>query len=169
VVPTGYTVVTDGACSANGTEEARGGWAAIVITPSGEETILTGGAALTTNNRMELTAAIEGISATPEDARVELVTDSSYVAKAISDGWLESWQKRGWKTAGRKPVKNRDLWERMIVELDRHVGVTPTLVKGHAGHPANERADRLAQDAATEDWPPEDTSPEVGQLGLDID
>jgi len=169
VASTGYTVVTDGACSANGTEEARGGWAAIVITPSGEETVLTGGAALTTNNRMELTAAIEGISATPEGTSVELVTDSSYVARAISDGWLESWQKRGWKTAGRKPVKNRDLWERMIVELRRHGSVTPTLVKGHAGHPANERADRLAQDAATEDWPPEDMPPEGGQLGLDLD
>ncbi len=165
---TEYTVVTDGACSANGTDEARGGWAAIVITPTGEETVFTGGAAMTTNNRMELIAAIEGIATTPEGASVELITDSSYVAKAISEGWLESWQKRSWKTAGRKPVKNRDLWERMIVELDRR-RVRPTQVKGHAGHPANERADRLAQDAATEDWPPEDMPPEVGQLGLDFD
>ena len=169
MTPTGYTVVTDGACSANGTDEARGGWAAIVISPSGEEIVLTGGAALTTNNRMELTAAIEGLASTPEGAVVELVTDSSYVAKALSEGWLDSWQRRGWKTAGRKPVKNRDLWERMIAELGRRGRVVPTLVKGHAGHPANERADRLAQDAAAEDWPAEDAAPEVGQLGLDLD
>jgi ribonuclease HI len=124
---------------------------------------------MTTNNRMELIAAIEGIATTPEGADVELVTDSSYVAKAISEGWLDSWQRRNWKTAARKPVKNRDLWERMIAELTRHGRVTPTLVKGHAGHPANERADRLAQESATEDWPPEDMPPEVGQLGLGFD
>ena len=162
----GYTVVTDGACSANGTDQARGGWAAIVITPTDEEQILTGGASLTTNNRMELTAAIEGIAATPEGAAVELITDSAYVAKALSEGWLESWQRRGWRTAGRKPVKNRDLWERMIAELARRPGVRPTLVKGHAGHPANERADRLAQDAAAEEWPEEGAAPESGQIGL---
>lgn len=163
-----YTVVTDGACSANGTASARGGWAAIVIDPGGDEQILTGGAARTTNNRMELLAAIEGIAATPDAADVELITDSSYIAKAISEGWLDSWQKRGWKTAGRKPVKNRDLWERMIAQLERHRSVRPTLVKGHAGHAANERADALAQHAATEDWPA-DTGDEPLQLDLHLE
>jgi ribonuclease HI len=164
-----YTVITDGACSANGTERARGGWAAIVVDPAGEETVLTGGASMTTNNRMELIAAIEGIAATPDGAAVELITDSSYISKAITDGWLESWQRRGWKTANRSPVKNRDLWERMITELERHGRVSPTLVKGHAGHPANERADALAQQAATEDWPVEQAPGEERQLGFDLD
>jgi len=164
-----YTVVTDGACSANGTETARGGWAAIITTPDGKEIVITGGASKTTNNRMELIAALEGLATAPRGSNVELITDSSYVSKAITDGWLDSWQKRGWKTAGRKPVKNRDLWERMIIELMRLGTVAPTLVKGHAGHDANERADVLAVQAAQEDWPDDTIPQEPAQLGFDVD
>jgi len=165
------TVVTDGACSGNGTADARGGWAAIVIAPGGDEVVLTGAEAPSTNNRMELTAAIEGLAAAPAGSAISLVTDSSYVAKAISDRWLDGWQRRGWRTADKKPVANRELWERLLVEMARHASVTPTLVRGHAGHELNERADRLAQDAAASGNatapPPE--SPRAGdQMGFDI-
>jgi ribonuclease HI len=171
-----FTLVTDGACSGNGTDAARGGWAAIVTAPDGAETVLTGGEFPTTNNRMELTAALEGLRALPDGADVELVTDSAYLANAISQGWLDGWRRKGWRTAGRQPVANRDLWERMMAELAR-LRVRPRLVRGHAGHEANERADRLAQEAALETEPapapvppaPEGPPPRVdGQLGLDV-
>lgn len=165
------TVVTDGACSGNGTADARGGWAAIVIDPAGDEVVLTGAEAPSTNNRMELTAAIEGLAAAPAGSHIDLVTDSSYVAKAISDRWLDGWQRRGWRTADKKPVANRELWERLLVEMSRHAAVTPTLVRGHAGHELNERADRLAQDAAAtgEALPPPPAGPRAGdQMGFDI-
>lgn len=170
------TIVTDGACSANGREGARGGWAAILSDAAGAERVLTGGESPSTNNRMELTAALEGLAAAPAGARVSLVTDSTYLAHAISKGWLTSWQRRGWRTAAKEPVANQDLWRRMIDELARHAEVTPTVVKGHAGHEANERADQLAQDAATRDWPPPAApAPPVrpaaradGQLGFDL-
>ncbi len=148
------TLVTDGACSGNGTADSRGGWAAILNDAHGREVVLTGGEAPSTNNRMELTAALEGLSAAPAGADVELVTDSTYVANAISQGWLSGWQRRGWRTAAKQPVANRELWERMIRELARHHRVRTTLVRGHAGHDANERADRLAQQAAAEDHGP---------------
>jgi ribonuclease HI len=148
-------LVTDGACSANGREGARGGWAAILTDRSGTEVVLTGGEAPSTNNRMELMAALEGLAAAPEGSEVELVTDSTYIANAIGQGWLQGWRRRGWRTAAKQPVANRELWERMLTELARHRRVTPVLVKGHAGHGANERADRLAQAAARErDLPP---------------
>jgi len=165
------TVVTDGACSGNGTADARGGWAAIVIAPDGGEVVLTGAEAPSTNNRMELTAAIEGLAAAPAGSSVSLVTDSSYVAKAISDRWLDGWQRRGWRTADKKPVANRELWERLLVEMARHASVTPTLVRGHAGHELNERADRLAQDAAASGnaTAPQPEPPRAGdQMGFDI-
>ncbi len=148
------TLVTDGACSGNGTADSRGGWAAILHDAHGREVVLTGGEAPSTNNRMELTAALEGLAAVPSGADVELVTDSTYVANAISQGWLSGWQRRGWRTAAKQPVANRELWERMIRELARHNRVRTTLVRGHAGHEANERADRLAQQAAAEDHGP---------------
>jgi ribonuclease HI len=171
-----YTLVTDGACSGNGTDAARGGWAAILTAPDGRETVLTGGEIPTTNNRMELTAALEGLREAPEGSLVDLVTDSSYVANAILKGWLDGWQRRGWRTASKQPVANRDLWERMILELRRHRTVRPILVRGHAGHEANERADRLAQQAAADAEPgPSATAaaPPVrdagsGQLGFDL-
>ena len=171
-----YTLVTDGACSGNGTDASRGGWAAIVTAPDGRETVLTGGEMPTTNNRMELTAALEGLREVPEGAVVDLVTDSSYVANAIRQDWIGGWRRRGWRTAARQPVANRDLWERMIEEIARHREVRPVLVRGHAGHEANERADRLAQEAAAMARPgqappaagrpfPADGD---GQLGLDV-
>lgn len=117
---------------------------------------------------MELTAAIEGLAAAPDGSDVVLVTDSAYVANAIKDRWFDGWQARGWRNSRRQPVANRDLWELLLEQLARHHSVQPTLVKGHAGHADNERADRLAQDAAVD--PPDDDglSPVEGQLGLDI-
>ena len=165
------TLTTDGACSANGRAASRGGWAAILRVPGSDERVLVGGEAPSTNNRMELIAAIEGLRAAPDGAEVDLVTDSSYVANAIAKGWLDSWQKRGWRTAGKKPVANRDIWEELLVELARMSRVTPRLVRGHAGHDDNERADLLAVQAATRDWPQRLRStppPPIGQLGLDI-
>jgi ribonuclease HI len=150
-------LVTDGACSGNGTANARGGWAAILTDTTGRERVLTGAEVPSTNNRMELTAALEGLAAAPAGANIELVTDSTYLANAISQGWLDGWQRRGWRTAAKQPVANRELWERMIRELARHARVRTTLVRGHTGHDANERADRLAQQAALEDSPPQDT------------
>ncbi len=171
------TLITDGACSGNGTPDARGGWAAILVDQTGQELVLTGGEAPSTNNRMELMAALEGLAAAPAGADVELVTDSTYLANAISQGWLDGWQRRGWRTAAKQPVANRELWERMIRELGRHARVRTTLVRGHAGHDANERADRLAQQAALEDYgPPVSTAPDPPapagedlQLGFSFD
>src|SRR5262245_44598368 len=165
-----WTLVTDGACSGNGTDESRGGWAAILTAPDGAETVLTGGEYPTTNNRMELMAAAEGLSATPDGAEGELGGDSRYLATAIARGWLDGWQRKGWRTASKQPVANRDLWERMIQELARHSRVRPTLVRGHAGHPVNERADRLAVEAALDAQPrPEvPVTPGQEQLGLDV-
>lgn len=165
-----WTLVTDGACSGNGTDASRGGWAAILTSPDGAETVLTGGEYPTTNNRMELMAALEGLAATPQGSDVELVTDSSYLAHAIEKGWLSGWQRKGWKTASKQPVANRDLWERMIAELARHHRVRPTLVRGHAGHEVNERADRLAVEAALDARPRQEVPAARGQeqLGLDL-
>ncbi|MGD9573193.1 MAG: ribonuclease H [Thermoleophilia bacterium] len=169
-MPETFTLVTDGACSGNGTDDSRGGWAAILTAPDGREEVLTGGEYPTTNNRMELMAALEGLAAVPDGSEIELVTDSSYLANAILKGWLKGWQRKGWRTASKQPVANRDLWERMIAELDRHAAVRPVLVRGHAGHEANERADRLAQDAAKDAQPRSEVPfvPGQGQLGLEI-
>jgi ribonuclease HI len=169
-MPATWTLVTDGACSGNGTDESRGGWAAILTAPDGAETVLTGGEYPTTNNRMELMAALEGLRATPGGSEVELVTDSSYLANAIAKGWLDGWRRKGWRTASKQPVANRDLWERMIAELARHARVRPTLVRGHAGHPVNERADRLAVEAALDAQPRGEVpvAPGQEQLGLDL-
>ncbi len=182
-MPETYTLVTDGACTGNGTDDSRGGWAAILTAPDGAETVLTGGEYPSTNNRMELMAALEGLSAVPEGSEVRLVTDSTYLANAISKGWLAGWQRKGWRTAAKQPVANRDLWERMILELARHRVVSTQIVRGHAGHEANERADRLAVDAARDAEPrrvvdlpavappPRPAPPPVAgqeQLGLDL-
>jgi ribonuclease HI len=164
------TLVTDGACAGNGRDDARGGWAAILSAPDGREMVLTGGETPSTNNRMELTAAIEGLRAAPAGSDVELVTDSSYLANALAQGWVDRWRSRGWVTADRKPVANRDLWERLVGEIGRHDAVRPVLVRGHAGHHANERADRLAQAAALEERAPSEAAPPLpaAQLGLDV-
>jgi ribonuclease HI len=129
----------DGACSGN---PGPGGWAAI-LRWNGHERELSGGEQMTTNNRMELQSVIEGLAAISRPMDVIVHTDSSYVEQAFTRGWLEGWQRNGWRTASRQPVKNRDLWERLTEEAARH-RVEFRRVKGHAGVELNERADQLA-------------------------
>jgi len=129
---------TDGACKGN---PGPGGWGAW-LTFSGHERRLCGGAADTTNNRMELSGAIEGLKALKESCEVELFTDSSYVQKGITQ-WLSGWKRKGWLTASKQPVKNKDLWQLLDAECQRHT-VTWKWVKGHAGIEGNEIADELA-------------------------
>ena len=131
-------IYTDGACRGN---PGPGGWGAWLV--AGEhERELCGGESLTTNNRMELTAAIEALAALKRACRVQLYTDSQYVRNGITE-WLPQWKKRGWKTADKKPVKNADLWMRLEQEIERHE-VHWHWVRGHSGHEGNERADALA-------------------------
>lgn len=130
---------TDGACSGN---PGPGGWG-VVLRYNGHEKELSGGEKETTNNRMELTAAIMGLSALKEPCKVRLVTDSKYVADGITKGWAESWRKNNWRKADKKPALNPDLWEKLLDLIKEH-DVTIDWVKGHAGHPENERCDRLA-------------------------
>ena len=132
-------IFTDGACSGN---PGPGGWGAI-LRYGDVERELSGGEAHTTNNRMELTAAIQALEALKEPCRVDLYTDSSYVKDGIG-GWIEGWKRNGWKTASKKPVKNAELWQQLEEARQRH-DVTWHWVKGHAGHPENERADELAR------------------------
>lgn len=130
---------TDGSCSGN---PGPGGYGAI-LRYNGREREISGGDANTTNNRMELTAVIAGLSALKEPCRVTLTTDSQYVVNALTKGWLESWKQRGYVKADKKPVLNRDLWEKLDALLQIHK-VTCVWVRGHEGHPENERCDRLA-------------------------
>ena len=129
---------TDGACSGN---PGPGGWGA-VLQFGDRERELYGGADDTTNNRMELTAAIEALKALKEPCEVSLTTDSTYVKDGITQ-WLVNWKKNGWKTAAKKPVKNQDLWQQLDDQASRH-RIEWRWVKGHSGHPENERADALA-------------------------
>jgi len=130
---------TDGACSGN---PGPGGWGAI-LRYGGHEKELKGGETLTTNNRMELTAAIMALEALTRPATVELHTDSQYLRDGISK-WIHGWKRNGWKTSDKKPVKNAELWQRLDQALGHHQ-VTWHWVKGHAGHDDNERADELAR------------------------
>ncbi len=132
-------IFTDGACSGN---PGPGGWGAI-LRYKGAEKELFGGESDTTNNRMEMMAAISALEALKRPSKVALTTDSSYVKDGITK-WIHGWKKRGWKTADKKPVKNMDLWQRLEQALERHE-VEWHWVKGHAGHPENERADELAR------------------------
>ena len=132
-------IFTDGACSGN---PGPGGWGA-VLRFNGVEKELCGGEKDTTNNRMELTAVIKGLSALKEPCEVHLVTDSKYVADGISKGWAEAWRKNGWRKSDKKPALNIDLWEELLDLLKTHK-VTIEWVMGHAGHPENERCDKLA-------------------------
>ena len=131
-------IYTDGACSGN---PGPGGWGALMIS-GGHRKDICGGEPDTTNNRMELMAAIQALEALTKPCKVELHTDSTYVMKGISE-WIHSWKKRGWKTADKKPVKNEDLWRRLDQARLRHE-VDWRWVKGHAGHEFNEHADALA-------------------------
>lgn len=131
-------IFTDGACRGN---PGPGGWGAL-LRFQGQEKELFGGEPDTTNNRMELTAAIEGLKALTEPCEVVLTTDSQYVRKGITE-WLEGWKRKGWRTASKKPVKNVDLWQALDQQSNRHK-VDWRWVKGHSGHAENERADQLA-------------------------
>jgi ribonuclease HI len=131
---------TDGACSGN---PGPGGWAAILRTAGGRERELSGGVPDTTNNRMELMAAIAGLEALKRPCGVVLHTDSKYVMDGATK-WIQGWKKNGWRTADRKPVKNVDLWQRLDAARAPH-RVDWKWVKGHSGHAENERADRLAR------------------------
>lgn len=132
-------IYTDGACSGN---PGPGGWGAVLIW-NGQEKELCGGEAATTNNRMELMAAIQALEALKKPCNVELHTDSQYVKNGITE-WIRGWKARGWRTADKKPVKNDDLWKRLDEARQRHE-VNWRWVKGHAGHELNERADGLAR------------------------
>ena len=136
------TIYSDGACTGN---PGPGGWAAIIV-DGGVERVVSGAEPRTTNQRMELTAAIEGLAAIEGRRRVHLYTDSAYVMNCFRDGWWKRWEEKGWMNAGKQPVANRDLWERLIAETRRH-DVQWHKVKGHSGDPMNERVDRLARAA----------------------
>lgn len=135
-------IFTDGACKGN---PGPGGWAA-VLRFGGHEKEISGGEADTTNNRMELTAAIKALEMLIEPCQVILWTDSTYLRDGITK-WITGWQRNGWKTASKKPVRNADLWHEVIEAAARHQ-IDWRWIKAHAGHPENERADRLASDAA---------------------
>ncbi|WP_442681572.1 ribonuclease HI [Sphingomonas sp. ASY06-1R] len=135
-------MATDGACKGN---PGPGGWG-VVIRSGGAEKELSGGEPLTTNNRMEMTAAIKGLEALKRPCQVILSTDSRYVMDGLTK-WLAGWQRNGWRTASKQPVKNADLWQELIAAAAPHK-IKWEWVKGHAGHPENERADKLASDAA---------------------
>ena len=132
-------VYTDGACRGN---PGKGGWGAVLVF-DGHEKELSGGEPLTTNNRMELTSAIVALSALKYPCEVTLTSDSKYLTDAINKGWLDSWQARGWRKADKSEVLNVDLWQQLIPLLKTHK-VTFVWVRGHAGHPYNERCDALA-------------------------
>jgi ribonuclease HI len=132
-------IYTDGACRGN---PGRGGWGAVLVF-RGVEKELSGGERETTNNRMELTAAIEALRALKEPCEVTLTSDSKYLVDAVTKGWAESWRAKGWRRADKSPALNPDLWEALLAELARH-RVSFVWVKGHDGHPYNERCDRLA-------------------------
>jgi len=131
---------TDGACSGN---PGPGGWGAVLLSGAHRKE-LKGGARETTNNRMEMTAVIEALNALKQPSEVTLYTDSKYVKDGVTQ-WLANWKRNGWRTAAKKPVKNKDLWQALDAAQDRHA-VEWRWVKGHAGDPENERADRLANE-----------------------
>jgi len=138
-------IYTDGACTGN---PGKGGFGAVLIY-NGNEKRISKGFRKTTNNRMELMAAIEALKLLKEDCAVDLYSDSKYLTDAINQKWLSSWQKNGWKKADKKPVLNRDLWEQLIALLEKH-SVTFIWVKGHDGNEYNEICDSMAVEAYTE-------------------
>jgi len=131
-------IFTDGACRGN---PGPGGWGALIQCKNDEKT-LYGGDPQTTNNRMELMAAIAALESLPPSSDIDLTTDSKYVKDGINE-WMVNWKRRGWKTAAKKPVKNVDLWQRLDKAVNQH-NVAWFWVKGHSGHPGNEQADALA-------------------------
>ena len=133
------TIYTDGACSGN---PGPGGWGAVLLYGAHKRE-LSGGEAATTNNRMELTAVIKGLEALKEPCAVTVYSDSKYFADSVQKGWVYGWKRRGWKKSDGKPALNVDLWEQLLALLKVHQ-VSIVWIKGHAGHPENERCDRLA-------------------------
>jgi ribonuclease HI/DNA polymerase-3 subunit epsilon len=131
-------IYTDGACKGN---PGRGGWGVFIVHPNGSSESFCGGAEHTTNNRMELCAAIEGLRRCPNDNECVLYTDSVYVKKGITE-WITNWKARGWKTSSNKPVLNQDLWHQL--DTLNHSGISWQWIKGHAGHFGNTQADLLA-------------------------
>lgn len=138
-------IYTDGSCLSN---PGPGGWGAILVY-KGIEKELSGGEADTTNNRMELTAAIKALEALNKPCSVLMTTDSKYLCDGISKGWAKSWQKKGWRRSDGSPALNPDLWQKLLELCDTHE-VSFEWVKGHAGHPYNERCDEMAQSRAQE-------------------
>ena len=140
----GLMAYTDGACSGN---PGPGGWGVLMHAVDGDAILktreLSGGEAATTNNRMELMAAISALEALTRPSAITIITDSAYVKNGVT-GWIHGWKRNGWKTSAKKPVKNVELWQRLDAAQQRH-DVTWEWVKGHAGHPKNERADELAR------------------------
>jgi len=141
----GYKIYTDGACSGN---PGKGAWAAIVKDANGNKREMFQAYSHTTNNRMELRAVVESLQTVPEGSDVVVVTDSQYVANAVNKNWLKSWTLKNWRTSQKKLVANKDLWERVLILLEKY-SVTFAWVKGHEGHPENERCDELAVTAYT--------------------
>ena len=140
------TIAFDGACLGN---PGPGGYGAVLIhEPTGREKIVRGGDPATTNNRMELTAAIEALNALRPGAWVTMIGDSQYVLKGMTE-WLPAWKARGWRTAQRKPVLNAELWQALEAAVAQHAAVRWTWVRGHNGHALNERADRIASEEAS--------------------
>ena len=137
-------IFTDGACRGN---PGPGGWG-VLLRCDGKSKTLCGGEANTTNNRMELMAAIKGLASLKRDCEVDLTTDSEYVRKGITE-WMINWKRNGWRTANKKPVKNKDLWQALDEEAAKHK-VTWHWIKGHSGHPENELADQLANQGIDE-------------------
>lgn len=132
-------IYTDGACSGN---PGPGGWAAVLVY-NGVEKMISGGEAETTNNRMELTAVVTALEMLKEGCEVVITSDSKYVVDAINKGWLSSWQNKNWRKSDGKPALNVDLWQKLVPQLDRHK-VSFVWIKGHDGHPYNERCDSEA-------------------------
>lgn len=137
-------IYTDGACKGN---PGPGGWGALLVY-KGVERELWGGEANTTNNRMELTGAIEALKTLKRSCTVLLYTDSKYVMQGIEQ-WLPNWKRNGWKTSSKQPVKNADLWQALEIQVQQHQ-ISWRWVKGHSGHPGNERADQLANRGAAQ-------------------
>ena len=133
-------IYTDGACSGN---PGIGGWGVVILVPREKPVHLNGGSNNTTNNQMELTATIEGLQYFKESKQILIITDSKYVINGI-EYWIKNWKKNGWKTASKKPVKNKDLWEKLDKEITKHA-IEWQWVKGHAGNDNNEKADYLAR------------------------
>ena len=145
-------IFTDGGCSGN---PGPGGWAYVVLSDGKMISYSSGGEEQTTNNRMELFAAISGLGALKEPCNVNLYSDSNYLVQAFNDHWIDNWKKNGWKTSGGGKVENQDLWFILSAQTKKH-NVTFIKVKGHADHPENNRCDELARAAAAREGLPED-------------